>query len=392
MNRRQSLALGLFLILLNGWVKADDAGKLNATDHARTIIYHSPQTPGFTSWTGAWSMPDGSIMISFTQATGPVKDRPRAPKEVQHKLTWPPPYDIRYDMTGLEMRNVHLRSTDAGKTWKQVSADAFRSPMNGTTGECETALADGTILRGVWGHYLPYDPDVPKTGYLQRSTDGSKTWGKPEIFLDPKRFDAWPKRLRLLKDGRLLLLGGYARVPADSKTREELGKIMEPLLQVSSDQGKSWSEPLDVVPAEFRQNWGGEEWDAAELPNGDLLAVFRRLDPSKNGKEVRWQGLLKKRGGTWGPENVGPAPFPHSGHPELLATREGPILHIATSGIYATSDAGKNWQKLAIPGSSYYPRSVQTPDGQILAIGHRGGDDPYGKVDQAILLDRFRIK
>ena len=26
---------------------------------------------------------------------------------------------------------------------------------------------------------------------------------------------------------------------------------------------------------------------------------------------------------------VGPAPFPHSGHPELLATREGPILHLA---------------------------------------------------------------
>ena len=166
-------------------------------------------------------MPDGSLMVSFNQATGPVEGRPQAPKEVQHRLSWPPPGHPGYDMTGLDMHNVHLHSTDAGKTWRQVSADACKSCMNGVTGEAQTALADGTIIRGVRGQYLPYNPELPKTGFLQRSTDGSKTWGKPELLLDPEKYSAWPKRHRVLRDGRLIVLGGVAHVPANSRTRAE---------------------------------------------------------------------------------------------------------------------------------------------------------------------------
>ena len=93
-------------------------------------------------------------------------------------------------MTSLDLRNVHLRSNDGGKTWQKVSADSFKSCMNGITGEAQTALADGTIIRGVWGYYLPYNPALPKTGHLQRSADGSKTWGTPEVLLDPAKFSA----------------------------------------------------------------------------------------------------------------------------------------------------------------------------------------------------------
>jgi hypothetical protein len=310
---------------------------------------------------------------------------------VQHKLAWPPEGQPGYDMTGLDLRNVHLTSTDAGKTWKQVSADAFKSCMNGVTGEAETALADGTIVRGVWGQYLPYNPELPKTGYLERSADGSKTWGKPEVLLDPKEYSAWPKRIRVLGDGRLIVIGGVAHVPADSRTRAEYSGLFEPLLMVSGDQGKTWKGPIPVVPAEHRANWGGEELDAAELPGGDLLCVFRRADPDKGGRETRWQGVLKKSGDTWTPGEVGPAPFPHSGHPELLATREGPILHVATSGIHWTCDAAKTWHQLDVPGTAYYARAVQAADGRILVFGHVGGDDAYGKADQSIVMDSFRL-
>jgi hypothetical protein len=295
-------------------------------------------------------------------------------------------------MTGLDLRNVHLRSTDGGTTWQQASADRFRSPMNGVTGECETALPDGTVVRGVWGYYLPYDPELPRTGFLQRSRDGTKTWGKPEPLLDPAKYTAWPRRLRLLRDGRLMLVGGLARVPADSKTRAEYNGLLEPLLLVSSDGGKTWDGPLDVVPAQQRRNWGGEECDAAELPGGDLLCVFRRTDPGNPRREVRWQGVLKKKGTGWTPGVAAPAPFPHSGHPELLATREGVVLHIATSGVHWTEDAGKSWHRLNVPGSGYYPRSVQAADGRIYVFAHVGGDDPYGAVDQSILMDTFRLR
>ena len=182
-----------------------------AVQHRRQTIYHSPESPGYTCWTGAWRMPDGSLMVCFTQATGPAKGRPRAAKEILDRLNWPPGGDARYDMTGLELRNVHVRSHDAGETWHVVSADPFRSPMNGVTGECETATREGTVIRGVWGFYLPFDRDVPRTGFLQHSTDGTRSWGKPEILLDPKTYTAWPKRIRQLRDGRLLITGGLAR-------------------------------------------------------------------------------------------------------------------------------------------------------------------------------------
>lgn len=372
------------------------APAVTAVDFSSAVIYHSPQSPGFTSWVGAWTMPDDSVMVSFTQATGPVEGRPPAPLEIQRKLDWPPPnHSKNYDMTGLDLRNVHLRSADAGRTWQQVSADPFKSNMNGITGEPEVALPDGTMLRAVWGHYLPYNPELPKTGYLQRSYDGTQTWGPPEVLLDPGKYMTYPKRLRLLRDGRLIALGGVAHQAVASIThREQSDLVIEPLLLVSSDQGKTWEGPIAVVPPENRRNWGGEEFDAAELPNGDLLCVFRRPDPDKSGprREVRWQGLLKKQGSTWVATTAGPAPFPHSGHPELLATREGVVLHLATTGVYWTADAGVTWRQLPIPGTSYYPHAVQTRDGQILVFGHIGGDDAYGAVDQAIVMNTFRLK
>lgn len=360
------------------------AVELNVVEHQRRTIYHSPQSPGFTSWVGAWTMPDGSLMVSFTQATGPVEGRPQAPPDVRQRLTWPPEGRPDYDMTGLELRNVHLRSQDAGKTWSQASADAFKSCMNGVTGEAETALADGSVLRGVFGFYLPYDSDLPQTGFLQRSADGTKTWSKPQTPLDAAEYIMWPRRLRVLRDGRIVLAAGAA--PSGSKTRAELSKLVEPALLISADQGLTWKGPLKAILAEQRGGWT-EEFDVAELGNGDLLCVFRRASDAH-----RWQSTLKKSGDSWVAQQAGPSSLPHSGQPELLATREGPILHLATTGIHWTSDAGESWQKLAAPGTAYYPRAVQTADGRILVFGHVGGDDPYGKVDQSIVMDSFRLE
>ena len=354
-------------------------------EHQRQTIYHSPQKPGFTSWVGAWTMPDGSLMVSFTQATGPVDGRPQAPKDVQKRLTWPPPAHPGYDMTGLDLRNVHLRSTDAGKTWTQVSADPFKSCMNGVANEAQTSLADGTVLRGVFGFYLPYDPHLPQTGFLQRSTDETKTWGKPELPLDAAKYSSWPRRLRVLRDGRVIMLVGLTQAAAGSQTREEFSKVVEPALLVSSDNGRTWKGPLAVIPAEQRGGWT-EEFDIAELARGDLLCIFRRASDAK-----RWQSTLKKTDDTWIAQKVDPSTLPHSGQPELLATREGSILHVATDGIHWTSDAGQNWHKLDLPASPYYPRSLQTRDGRIFVFGHVGGDDAYGKVDQSIVMDSFRL-
>jgi len=44
-----------------------------------------------------------------------------------------------------------------------------------------------------------------------------------------------------------------------------------------------------------------------------------------------------------------------------------------------------------VSGTAYYPRAVQGQDGRIFVFGHVGGDDAYGKSDQSIVMDSFRI-
>lgn len=369
--------------------------KYAASDYTSATIYHSPQSPDFTCWTGTWFMPDRSLMVTFTQATGPFKDRPRTDSKTLAAFPgWPPDGNANYDMKGLDLRNVYLRSTDGGKSWKEVSADPFRSCMNHATSKAQVALNGGVIVRAVWGQYLPFDATFPKTGCLQWSSDGAKTWSGPgKPLLDPKRFTTYPTRLRLLRDGRLIVTGGLLRVPAGTLAANVNRPPIEPLLMVSSDHGKTWAKPVTVVPDPYRANWSGEEYDVAELPTGDLLCVFRTVDTTlKTNREVRWQALLKKVGRSWTPQDAGPSVLGHSGHPELLTKQEGVVLHIATDGIYGTADAGKSWHALeGSRASRYYPRSVQGADGRIFIFSHVGGDDAYGAVDQSIRMDTFRL-
>src|SRR5262249_41913928 len=130
----------------------------------------------------------------------------------------------------------------------------------------------------------------------------------------------------------------------------------------------------------------------AELPGGDLLCVFRRTDPKSPGREARWQGRLSRQGGTRGPRGGGPAPLPPHGPPRPGAAPGRPAPHPAPAGGPRADGPAPAGDRLNIPGTTYYPRSVQARDGTIHVFGHVGGDDPYGKVDQSIVMDRFRLE
>src|SRR5713101_3816969 len=108
MCRRRKVIAALMLmaaVVAEATITRVSADEFAAVEHKRQTIYHSPQKPGFTSWVGAWMMPDGSLMTCFTQATGPVEGRPQAPDDVRNRLTWPPKGAPGYDMTELDLKN-----------------------------------------------------------------------------------------------------------------------------------------------------------------------------------------------------------------------------------------------------------------------------------------------
>jgi dienelactone hydrolase len=375
---------------------------LAARDFQRRTIYHSPQSPGYTCWVGAWQMPEKSLpgkslMVTFKQATGPLAGRERSTellKRIGTELK-----DPQRDFTGLELANVYLRSTDGGATWKVTAEDAFPGPFDRASwGGSHVGLADGSILRATDGSQLPLVADLPRRIFFERSADLGKTWQRLPLPPEPRRptddylgdFGDCVSRVRRLRDGCLLATG----VIRPSAVRSGAG---EPLIMLSGDEGRSWQpQPIDLPPA-ARQPRAWNEWDWAELPGGHLLAVFRRNDPENRTKQVRWQGVLRRQDDGWKLTDYAPAPFDHSGHPELLSTREGAVLHIATTGIHWTSDAGQHWQPLDFAGQKqpyrarYYPRSLQTDDGRIFIFSHVGSDNAYGQVDQAIVMDTFRL-
>ena len=387
---------------------AEGGKTFTAEQFTRKTIYHSPQKPGYTCWVGAWIAADKSLMVAFDQATGPLEGRPRAAKEVLDANPWLAKEPQR-DFTGLKLANVYLRSTD-GATWDTVAEAAFSGPFDRPVySQSHVGLADGAILRAVDGSGLPLDPDLPRRVFFQRSQDLGKTWGKPEIPPEPKRpvegfigdYGDCITRVRRLRDGQLCAIGSRVRDVFQARTFKP--NTNEAFIMLSKDEGKTWAAHL--FGEEYLRPGAFNEWDAAELPNGDLFCVFRRSDP-KTGKPVRWQGLLKKKEKTWVLEDFRPAALEHSGHPELLATREGVILHIATEGIHWTDDVGKTWTPVIFPGlakrfrpptapeslrTRYYPKSVQTEDGTIYVFAHNGWDNAYGAFDQSIVMDKFRL-
>jgi hypothetical protein len=177
---------------------------------------------------------------------------------------------------------------------------------------------------------------------------------------------------------------------------------------VSSDEGKTWGQPIVVMPT---KQGVCEESDFCELPGGDLFFVHRTehfpdhqtavsplaarmgsSPPQSYWYSDRMQSIVRRQGAGFVPGPCQPAALVHSGFPAVLRTRDGIILHLATTGVHWTPDLGKTWAQLNIPGTPYYPKALERPDGTIVVLGHVGSDDPYGTVDQSIKQQTFRLR
>lgn len=378
-------------LVISLWMATDSQAKdgkivkVEAVDYKEKIIYHSPETPGYTSWVGLWDLTDGRIQCDFRQITGP-KDKPVSSVPL-------------------------LESKDQGQTWRVVPRDVSGQGTGGggiyqmgqESGRGMEVLDKGkTLVRAVWPA-----ADLIESGYTLQSTDGGKTWGDQVYPLPKDTWRVWPTLIRKLRDGRLVLLAGCWR--RGEMTKGSAGpRILRKMMFVSADKGRTWDKPIELLTPE---EGVCEESDFAELPNGDLFWVHRSelypdqmtelppgaarsgsKPPESNWYSVRNQSIVRKKGGTFVPEKPTPAPFPHSGYPLVLGVSDNVILHLATDGVYWTADVGQTWQRLNLPGTSYYPKGLLLSDAKIIVIGHVGSDDVYGTVDQSIRQQTFQLK
>ncbi len=172
---------------------------------------------------------------------------------------------------------------------------------------------------------------------LCRSTDGGKTWSKPEAIAGINDCSIYPGSLTTLRDGRIVLHWSCYRQEGDRRWRT-------PQFSISEDFGHTWSKPLDL-PLEDLTNYACLRHPVLELPDGrwvcplyDRTVVY---DPKTHASA------------TWGDgRNHGMVP--------IIATPGGAILSgapQADSQVPAgppvkmvrglrSSDGGKSWQAL----------------------------------------------
>ncbi len=146
-------------------------------------------------------------------------------------------------------------STDDGRTWRWLSDIPIR-PGDSVTGYHElhaVEAADGRIIVQIRNENRgEYDRETLQC----ESSDGGRT------FSVPHSIGVWglPSHLLRLRDGRLLMSYGYRRKPFGNQAR------------VSTDHGRTWSEPKTISDDGIRGDLGYPS--TVELTNGRLVTVW----------------------------------------------------------------------------------------------------------------------
>lgn len=225
-----------------------------------------------------------------------------------------------------------IMSEDGGKSWKEMPALGFECVM---TFSSVVRLNDGNY-KGFYHRSKGSTLEVLQT----KTSDGGITWSEPEVIADVEGEKACePYVFRSPNNKELCCL---------MRENTHDGRS---LMMFSSDEGRTWSDPVDTP-------WGltGDRHKGVYTPDGRLVIAFRdkALNSPTNGHFVAWVGRYE----------------------DIKKNKPGEyrvkLLHS-----YAGGDCG-------------YPGMELLPDGTIVATTYIKYEE--GKNKHSVVSTRFRIQ
>lgn len=284
-----------------------------------------------------------------------------------------------------------LRSKDGGKTWGEKQVVANLDGLDEREA-CGIELEDGTIIWAVFFNNLYGDDGVYKpasgkrstkhspygaSAYTIRSTDGGKTWSKPN-FLD---LNGMPfSSLEGPTDAPLILPdGSIAMAVIGYGLNGEKGNAGSVLLR-STDKGQSWQYQGTIASDPGGKLKSFLEPGICRTKTGRLVALMR----NHGADQVMYSTYSDDNGKTWAPvtktELVGhPADIIQLSDGRLMTTYGvRPGIHTPPGGIRVcfSNDNGVTWdisteiqlRNDALNWDMGYPESIQLPNGKVLTV------------------------
>jgi hypothetical protein len=355
---------------------------VRATNFQSRKIYQSAHRPSYTSWASFFPGDRGEWYLGCEEVTPLDKPQSRASTQWVYEMSLP----RGYDKSKYRMEQVLLKSDDNLKTWNVIGRETVKA-SGGSFAQARTK--DGNFLRFIWACYS-LDPSVKPNEIYYQSSDDGKSWQKMPPFVSD-RFAWYPHRLRTLRDGTLVLCapraskwGKGTEYPIRAAMKLDTVSDMEMMLFFSTDQGKTWSNPLPIYSGQTVS-----ETDFVELPDGNLLFINNSIFATPG------RQFVYRDGSRFTP---GPLERVHSGAvPETVCqTEEGILIGCHRPGNYSWSnDLGQNWHPLEGAPSTievYQPWIQYLGKGKVACAGHYGADDPIGGRDQYISIHTFNVQ
>jgi sialidase-1 len=201
-----------------------------------------------------------------------------------------------------------LRSKDQGETWSEIKP-MLPADFRVLASNCGrlTALPGGEVVSMVVKSLRHEHPEmglanpenigfVPTEVYLVRSKDYGYTWESPKRVLAPLDGPAFEacSAIVVLNDGRWIW-------PTSTwRSWDGVDHGMKMIAWISYDQGATWPAYMDIMDESTQQviNWEGK---VLELKNGEYVAVSWAFD-ERQGKDKNNQFVYSgNQGATWTP-------------------------------------------------------------------------------------------